>query len=380
MNVAVIPCRVGSRGVPLKNRQLVHGVPLWERTVRTCLASGVFDLVVISTDDDKIIDDAAAFTVQVVRRPSSVSGPTASSEDVVLHALQCLGVQADVVAMVQCTSPFTAPVDLRNAVQWMQDTQSCDCVFAAEKFHGFVWKPDTGSIYGGWEPVDHAKHSRQMRQDVPPRMRETGAFYLMREPGFSQYKHRFFGDCVPWESIFPSGDIDTYLDLDAARAADNRWKLNFSPKALFLDFDGVITTDQVILSSGGTHSVSYSCLDGHGIGLLVERGFPVSIMSRSDSPLVGMRASRWHEVEYFDGVMDKLPLLKKLAEERGIPRDSVVFVGNDINDREAIEWAGTGICTSNAHRDVKRIADVVLPFEGGNGAVRAVCDEILAWL
>ncbi|NUR83099.1 MAG: NTP transferase domain-containing protein, partial [Nonomuraea sp.] len=88
--LAVVPARGGSAGVPLKNLAPVGGIPLVARAVRTCLRADLIDAVVVSTDHAGIAEAAREAGADVVERPAELSGPLASSESAVLHALDAV--------------------------------------------------------------------------------------------------------------------------------------------------------------------------------------------------------------------------------------------------------------------------------------------------
>ena len=70
--------------------------------------------------------------------------------------------------------------------------------------------------------------------------------------------------------------------------------------------------------------------------------------------------------------------LKQLALERGLEQDQVAYVGNDVNDLECLEWCGLGIAVADAEKAALAVADWVTTRKGGWGAVREVCDLLLA--
>ncbi|MFC7107823.1 cytidylyltransferase domain-containing protein [Nonomuraea rubra] len=184
--LAVVPARGGSAGVPLKNLALVGGVPLVTRAVRACLRAELVDQVVVSTDHDGIAETAREAGAIVVERPAELSGSTASSESAVLHALDALGEDPEVVVLVQATSAFIDPDDLSAAVRKVLDGEA-DSVVSGLPTHEFLWTATGGGI-------NHDPAVRQRRQDRAPEFRENGAFYVMRTAGLREHGHRFFGE------------------------------------------------------------------------------------------------------------------------------------------------------------------------------------------
>ncbi len=86
------------------------------------------------------------------------------------------------------------------------------------------------------------------------------------------------------------------------------------------------------------------------------------------------------DVQCLQGRDDKLPEIRKLAAERGLEASQVAYVGNDVNDLEAMGWCGVAIAVADAADEVRAAADFVSRRPGGRGAVREVCDLLLASL
>ena len=124
MRVAgVIPARGRSQRLPGKNLAVLGGRTLVRRALETALASGILDPVVLSSDDPAILAEADGLDgVLALERPAELATATARSLDVVLHALGALAHPVDAVAIVQCTSPFTAPADIAGAVALLEAT------------------------------------------------------------------------------------------------------------------------------------------------------------------------------------------------------------------------------------------------------------------
>ena len=119
--LGLVPARGGSTRVPGKNLARLGGRTLVRRALETALAAGCFELVALSSDDDEILAEAAGVDVVALRRPPEISTETSRASEVALHALRELG-DFDALAIVQCTSPFTAPEDIRGAVELLEQT------------------------------------------------------------------------------------------------------------------------------------------------------------------------------------------------------------------------------------------------------------------
>jgi YrbI family 3-deoxy-D-manno-octulosonate 8-phosphate phosphatase len=148
-------------------------------------------------------------------------------------------------------------------------------------------------------------------------------------------------------------------------------------KLVVFDFDGVFTDNSVYVSQDGVESVR--CWRGDGLGLtnLKRAGIPSAIVSTEANPVVSAR-SRKLDMRCVQGCDDKVAAVQALAGEHGITLADVAFVGNDINDLACLEAVGLPIVVQDAHPDVLAAAVFRTSAPGGRGAVREVCDAIVA--
>ncbi|GAA5069580.1 N-acetylneuraminate synthase family protein [Thermocatellispora tengchongensis] len=370
--LAVVPARGGSVGVPLKNLEQVGGMPLVSRAVRACVRAELIDEVVVSTDHAGIAEAARAAGATVIDRPEELSGPTASSESAVLHALDQLDGDPEVVLLVQCTSAFIDPHDLDAAVAKVLDG-AADVVFSGLETHEFLW-----SAAGAG--VNHDPAVRPRRQDREPHYRETGAFYAMRAAGLREHGHRFFGTVMV--QPVPAGhaiEIDTPGDLEIVRAlapfVDEPEPIDVD--AVITDFDGVHTDDRAYVDQDGREMVAISRSDGMGISLLRRSGVKLLVMSTEHNPVVAARARKLG-VPVLQGLADKRTVLRDWLSIEGLDPARVAYVGNDVNDLGPMSEVGWPVAVPDAHPKVRAAARVVLTRPGGAGAVRELCDRVLA--
>jgi YrbI family 3-deoxy-D-manno-octulosonate 8-phosphate phosphatase len=383
--VAVIPARGGSKGVPGKNLRRVGGVPLVARAVRACLAASRVDLVVVSTDDDAIAAAATAAGAVVVRRPAALAGDSATSESALLHALDALdssGVEPTTLLFVQCTSPFLDPADLDAGVALVADGHA-DSAFSAVETYEFLWRGSSGSgPVGTVTGVNHDAAARPRRQDREPDWRETGGFYVLDVAGFRAAGHRFFGRtaavAVPEATAL---EIDTPAELAMAEAlaplVDARVDEPLRVDAVVTDFDGVHTDDAALVDAAGHEAVRVSRADGLGVAALRAAGVPVLIVSKERNRVVSARGAKLG-VEVLQGVDDKVAALTAWLAEHGLDPARVAYLGNDVNDLGPLGMVGWPVAVSDARPEVRAVARLVLRRPGGHGAVRELCDRVLA--
>jgi YrbI family 3-deoxy-D-manno-octulosonate 8-phosphate phosphatase len=372
--VAVIPARGGSRGVPGKNVARVGGQPLVARAVHAALAARRVSRVVVSTDDPLIADVARDAGAEVVGRPAQLSGDTATSESAVLHALDATAPDADVVLLVQCTSPFVTAADIDAVAAPVADGVA-DSAFTAAFSHAFLWRSDgTG--------VNHDPATRLRRQDRPAELIETGAAYAMRVTGLRSSRHRFFGRILP-VAVDPARTLEVDGPDDLRRARLLAPLLDPAPEldigqldAFVLDFDGTLTDDTVIVDQDGRESVTVHRGDGLGIAALRRAGLDVLILSTERNPVVAARARKL-EVPAMYGIDDKGSALAQWCADNGHSLNRTAYVGNDVNDLPCFELVGWPIAVADAHHSVRARARIVTAARGGHGAVREVASRLL---
>lgn len=147
-------------------------------------------------------------------------------------------------------------------------------------------------------------------------------------------------------------------------------------KILFLDFDGVLTDGYVYVDEDGKEMVRCSRRDSLGLRMLRDQGVAVAVVSKETNSVVRERCKKLM-VECFYGVDTKASFLRGYLDRRQILPAQASYVGDDVNDLEAMKMVGASIAVGNAVNAVKEIALYVTQNKGGEGAVREICDLIL---
>ena len=142
------------------------------------------------------------------------------------------------------------------------------------------------------------------------------------------------------------------------------------------DFDGVITDNRVIVFQDGTEAVIVNRADGLGVDYLRNESIPQMILSTESNPVVQARAKKL-KIDVIQNCDNKKTALLKLCKEKGYDLAKVVYVGNDLNDIEAMKIVGYPIAPADAHPDIIDIASFVTKAKGGEGVVRELADKIL---
>lgn len=215
--LAIIPARGGSKGLPRKNLLLAGGKPLIAWTIDAALNSKYITSVVLSSDDDEIILTAKNFGCKhAIKRPDELANDSASSVDVVLHALsQYQGY--DYVVLLQPTSPLRTSLDIDNAFELILSSNAPCCLSVCEVDQSPYW------MYR----VDHNEVMTKLlreekvmtrRQDLPAIHILNGAIYIAEIDWLKSGKSFYGADCVAYRMPKEKSlDIDNSEDLDKLR-------------------------------------------------------------------------------------------------------------------------------------------------------------------
>ena len=149
-------------------------------------------------------------------------------------------------------------------------------------------------------------------------------------------------------------------------------------RLLVLDVDGVLTDGRLFYGPAGERLKAFHVRDGYGIKQVAEAGISIAIISGRKSPAVARRARDLGIRHVAQGTSDKLAALLKLAKARGLALEDCICVGDDTPDAPILAAAGLGVAVADAHQDAIDAADLVTTRAGGCGAVREVCDWLMA--
>lgn len=182
MSVAIIPARGGSKRIPRKNIRPFAGVPMIAHSILAARSSGLFDAVLVSTDDPEIAELAEGYGAEVpFLRPAHLSDDHATSIAVISHAVTWLRDAGRAPADVCClyaTAPFVRPADLQAAHQLFRDTGAQFC-FPVTTFAFPIQRALARDDAGGVTML-HPEHEITRSQDLPEFVHDAGQFYWGR--------------------------------------------------------------------------------------------------------------------------------------------------------------------------------------------------------
>ena len=220
MQVAVIPARGGSKRIPGKNIKPFFGKPMIAWSILAAQQSGVFDRIIVSTDDEAIAQIAQQYGAQVpFMRPSALSDDYTGTLDVIAHATQWLidqGCALQALCCLYATAPFVQPDDIRSGLDrllggpWQYAFSVTD--FAAPIFRAFK-TTDEGGVQ-----MFFPEHFTTRSQDLPEAWHDAGQFYWGRPQAWLDKQPIF----TPQAAAVPIPrwrvqDIDTPADWQRAQ-------------------------------------------------------------------------------------------------------------------------------------------------------------------
>jgi len=149
-------------------------------------------------------------------------------------------------------------------------------------------------------------------------------------------------------------------------------------KLMSLDVDGVLTDGGLYFADDGLTLRKFNVKDGLGIKRVMQAGVEVAIISAGPQEAIRRRMESLGIRHIYTGVADKLVTLHELCEKLGITADQVLHMGDDLNDLPILDEVGCPISVQDAMPQVRDRAIYVTARKGGEGAVREICDMIVA--
>lgn len=216
--LAIIPARGGSKGIPNKNIKELNGKPLIAYTIENASESEFINQIVTSTENGVIGNFSIEYGAEVIIRPDELAGDKSPTINVIIHALNFLeknGYLADLVVLLQPTSPLRTAKDIDNAIKLFLESE-CDSVVSVCEFgHSPYWslRIDEGYLV----PNFGYEYFMRRRQDMPLLYVPNGAIFISRPQNLKNSKSFFQGKVLPY--IMPaerSIDIDNILDFKLA--------------------------------------------------------------------------------------------------------------------------------------------------------------------
>lgn len=382
--LCIIPARGGSKRLPRKNLRLVAGKPLLAHSVEHARASSSVERTVVTTDDPEIAAVAREGGAEVIMRPLDLASDTATSEAALGHVLDVLAstdqCRPDLVVFLQCTSPVRRLDDIDRAVETLLK-DGADSLFSATESRWLIWRRGDHEV----RSLNYDFHERKRDQDHSEEYRENGSIYVFKPWVLRELNNRLGGEITIYPmDYWSSFQVDSLEDLALVdwilrerMPPSGRVELPRRPALVVFDFDGVMTDNRVVVLQDGTEGVLCNRADGLGLQMLREAGLPLLVLSRETNRVVQARCAKLG-IPCLQGVADKWEALRRYIVQHGWAAADVVFVGNDINDLECLANVGFGVAVADADAQTRAAAKLILRGRGGYGAVRELCERLLA--
>jgi len=149
-------------------------------------------------------------------------------------------------------------------------------------------------------------------------------------------------------------------------------------KLMAFDVDGVLSEGSLFYTDDGIELKAFNCLDGLGLHLLRQAGIKVAIITGRKTRCVEVRMQSLGIDLLFQGIKDKRATMQELLDKLGLQADEAGFMGDDIIDLKVMAACGFAAAPADAQDLAKRHADLISSRDGGRGAVREICEFILA--
>jgi len=214
--LAIIPARGGSKGIPRKNIFPLAGKPLLAWTVEAAKKSKMIDRVVVSSDDDEILEIAEKFGAEPIKRPKSMAGDKSPFNLLIFHALDYLKKKEnyipDILVYLQPTSPLRKGKDINEALALLRS--KAECVISVCKTNNKILKYFLTNEKGYLQGVSNNEFPFMNRQELPAVYMPNGAIYAIKRELFRRTGKLFSKHTVPFiMSSESSLDIDSIEDM-----------------------------------------------------------------------------------------------------------------------------------------------------------------------
>ena len=383
-NVVFIPVRGGSKSIPLKNIKEICGKPLVCWTVEASAKCKSIDKVYVATDSQAIKSTVENFfansefkdKIECIERSEETATDTASTESAMLEFSQNYNFEN--IVLVQATSPLLRSEDIQNGYNKFVNDK-LDSLLSVVGQKRFIWEENED----GAKSVNYDYNNRPRRQDFDAFLVENGAFYITSKKALDSSKCRISGEIGTYEmhesTFFEIDEPTDWIIIENLMKKLSFDKTSEKPKVkIFVtDCDGVMTDGGMYYAESGDELKKFNTKDGMGMALLKSKGIKTAIITGEDTRIVANRACKLKFDYVFQGIGNKIEVLKTIAEIENVSFSEIAYIGDDINDLECIASAGIGFTVADAMDSVKQTADIILKSRGGQGALREATEYIL---
>ena len=216
--IAIITARGGSKRIPRKNIKEFCGKPILAYSIEAALESGLFDTVMVSTDDEEIAGIARQYGAKVpFYRSERTANDFATTNDVLLEVLEEYekrGERYDMGCCIYPTAPFVTAKKLQDAMKQLEESNADTLIPVV----AFSYPPQRAMIVKEGRLVfEYPQYLDSRSQDLEPHYHDVGQFYLFRTEAFRQNRKLMLGNILPYVvSELEVQDIDNQTDWEIA--------------------------------------------------------------------------------------------------------------------------------------------------------------------
>ena len=149
-------------------------------------------------------------------------------------------------------------------------------------------------------------------------------------------------------------------------------------KFVITDFDGIITDNCVYIEDGGKISRKLNFQDIIGFSLLKKNNYGIGIISGEKNSAIDIISKKFNIEEVHQDIRIKIDVLKSIISKYNLKKDEFVYIGDDINDFEPLNFAEYAVTVPNAVKKIKEIKGIqITEANGGAGAFREIADTLV---
>lgn len=216
--LAIITARGGSKRIPRKNILPFLGQPILAYSIKAALESGMFDEVMVSTEDEEIATIAKEYGASIpFMRSKETSNDFAGTADVLLEVLseyKKIGMEFDTMCCIYPTAPFVTKEKLKEAINMLEDSDAETLIPVVR----FSYPPQRALVSENNRlKFKYPEFINSRSQDLEPHFHDAGQFYLVKVDKFIKNKELMVGNIIPYEqSELEVQDIDNMSDWKIA--------------------------------------------------------------------------------------------------------------------------------------------------------------------
>ena len=148
-------------------------------------------------------------------------------------------------------------------------------------------------------------------------------------------------------------------------------------KLILTDIDGVWTDGGMFYDQTGNEWKKFNTYDSAGVLFCKKLGIPVGIITGEKTQIVSRRANKLKIDYLYQGVNNKIDVIDELIKDLSISYSEVAYIGDDLNDIQALKKVGFSACPSSAPEYIQEIVHHVMSRKGGDGAFREFVEKIV---